>query len=70
MGKKIQCNLCKDVIESKYRHDMVVCKCCNLSVDGGNDYLKVSFIVNNWRYYPENLDNPTENLDNSPLFLG
>ena len=69
MGKKIQCNLCKDVIESKYRHDMVVCKCYNLSVDGGNDYLKVSFIINNWQFYVECDENSGEKSDISTLFI-
>ena len=36
------CLLCKDVLVSKSRHDFVTCTCGNLSVDGGNDYLKRS----------------------------
>jgi hypothetical protein len=36
------CLLCKDVLVSKNRHDFVTCACGNLSVDGGNDYLKRS----------------------------
>ncbi len=39
---KAQCLLCKDIIESKYRHDFVTCSCGNLSVDGGKDYIKRS----------------------------
>lgn len=39
---KAQCLICKDVIESKYRHDFVTCSCENLSIDGGQDYLKRS----------------------------
>lgn len=35
---------CKDVIESKYRHDFVTCSCGNISVDGGNDYFKRSWL--------------------------
>lgn len=40
----IKCNLCGDVIESKHRHDFVTCKCGSCSVDGGNDYLRRSFV--------------------------
>ena len=42
---RIQCPRCKDIIESKHRHDFVVCKCWNpveggsgVFVDGGLDY--------------------------------
>jgi len=37
---KIQCNKCKDIIESKYRWDMKWCKCKSVAVDGGKDYLR------------------------------
>lgn len=40
---RMQCTLCKDIIESKFRHDFVTCKCGNLGVDGGLDYFKFSF---------------------------
>lgn len=40
---KIKCNYCKQIIESKYRHDFVTCKCGRVSVDGGKDYLKRTF---------------------------
>jgi hypothetical protein len=39
----IQCKLCKDIIESKSRHDFVKCKCGACAVDGGHDYLRRSF---------------------------
>lgn len=35
-----RCLLCNDIIESKHRHDFVTCKCGNISVDGGHDYLR------------------------------
>ena len=69
MGKKIQCGFCKDVMESKHRHDMVWCKCSNLAIDGGNDYLKISFVINNWRYYIESSDIPVEYVENSEDIL-
>jgi hypothetical protein len=37
---KAKCLKCNTVVESKYRHDYVTCNCGNVSVDGGNDYLK------------------------------
>jgi len=40
MGKKLKCTQCNDIIESKYRHDYVNCKCGKIFVDGGNDYLR------------------------------
>jgi len=39
----IKCNWCGEIIESKYRHDFVTCRCGCCSVDGGTDYLKRSF---------------------------
>jgi hypothetical protein len=35
-----KCKKCRDVIESKYRHDFVSCKCGAISVDGGKDYFR------------------------------
>lgn len=39
----IKCNICGDIIESKYRHDYVTCSCGACSVDGGHDYLRRSY---------------------------
>ena len=36
--KCIKCIKCKEVIESKFRHDFVSCKCGAVAVDGGKDY--------------------------------
>lgn len=35
-----QCNGCKDIIESKHRHDWVRCSCGKTFVDGGLDYAR------------------------------
>lgn len=35
---KIKCLICGDIIDSKYRHNLVSCKCENCYIDGGNDY--------------------------------
>ena len=40
LKNKAQCNKCKDIIESKHRHDFVKCKCGAIFVDGGRDYLR------------------------------
>lgn len=37
---KAQCKICKDIVESTHRHDFVTCKCGEISVDGGTDYIK------------------------------
>lgn len=37
-----KCLNCNEEIESKHRHDFCWCKCGNLAVDGGKDYLKRS----------------------------
>lgn len=37
-----KCLRCGDEIESKHRWDYVTCKCGNIAVDGGKDYLKRS----------------------------
>lgn len=34
------CNKCGDSIYSAHRHDYVTCKCGNISVDGGQEYLR------------------------------
>lgn len=39
---KAQCKLCGDVIESKHGHDFKSCKCGEITVDGGKNYLKRS----------------------------
>lgn len=40
---QVHCNLCGDEPFSAHRHDYVSCKCGNVSVDGGMDYLRRSF---------------------------
>ena len=35
-----QCKICKQVIQSKHRHDFVSCKCGEISVDGGTNYIR------------------------------
>jgi hypothetical protein len=40
MKNKAKCLKCKDIIESKSRHDFVECKCGEIFVDGGQDYFR------------------------------
>lgn len=40
---KIQCKKCKEIIESKTRHDAVWCSCGSVGVDGGHFYAKRMF---------------------------
>jgi hypothetical protein len=35
---KAQCRICKDIIESKHRHDFVTCSGGHIFIDGGHDY--------------------------------
>ena len=37
---RCKCNKCKDIIESKHRHDFVRCKCGAIFTDGGTDYIR------------------------------
>ena len=40
LRNSVQCNKCKDIIESKSRHDFVMCSCESTAIDGGKDYLR------------------------------
>lgn len=45
MGERIirnaaKCKRCGDVIESKHRHDLQMCSCKRIFVDGGHCYLR------------------------------
>ena len=57
---KIKCLLCNDVIESKYRHDLVSCRCENCYIDGGQDYLHFGW--NDFSKIPILFDDGTEAL--------
>jgi hypothetical protein len=39
-SNKVRCKLCGDIIESKYTYDFKWCKCNNVAVDGGTEYLR------------------------------
>ena len=40
MGIRLQCNKCKDIIESKDIHHFVWCLCGAIFVDGGDEYCR------------------------------
>ena len=44
---RAKCLICGDIVESEYRHHFVQCTCKNLSVDGGQAYLKRSAMYPN-----------------------
>lgn len=37
---RAQCVLCEDIIESTHRHHFVTCKCGEIFLDGGDEYLR------------------------------
>ncbi len=39
----IRCTHCGDEVFSNHRHDFKSCKCKKVSIDGGFDYIKISF---------------------------
>lgn len=41
--KALKCKKCEAIIYSRARHDFHWCPCGNLAVDGGRDYMKISF---------------------------
>jgi hypothetical protein len=52
----IRCKHCFDVIESKRTHDFATCKCGICSVDGGHEYVRVTFATtpeNDFEYLTE-----------------
>lgn len=50
---KVQCPKCKDVIASEHRHDFVWCRCGNVAIDGGKDYIKRSAYSTEWKELSE-----------------
>lgn len=64
----LKCLKCGDVIESKDRHDYVTCSCGNVSVDGGLDYLRRSFIeADSWEDLSEYEDIEEDKEDGKTL---
>lgn len=38
----MRCKKCDDVIESRFTHEMVTCKCKSVAIDGGKEYQKMT----------------------------
>ena len=53
MGAKLQCNKCKDIIESKHVHDFVECKCGAIFVDGGDEYCRFGGEIEDIKFMEE-----------------
>ena len=58
MGSKLRCLRCKDVIESKFRHDFRRCKCGAIFIDGGEEYTR-------YGGYPEDMEWVEEEEENA-----
>jgi len=43
----LRCLRCKDIVWSRHRHDFRSCKCGACAVDGGRDYLKITYADRN-----------------------
>ena len=43
LHNKCQCNVCKEIIESKSRHHWVQCSCGRIFTDGGKEYIHRGF---------------------------
>jgi hypothetical protein len=46
MRNRAKCKLCNEILESFHQHDYVTCKCGEISIDGGLQYLHA--IAKNW----------------------
>lgn len=49
-SNRAQCVKCLDVIESKFTHDFVSCKCGAIFVDGGKSYYRAGGNFENFRW--------------------
>ena len=47
MRNRAMCKICKDVIESKSRHDFVECEGGHIFIDGGRDYQRYGTLDDN-----------------------
>lgn len=55
-----RCRKCATVVESKHRHDFVMCKCGAIFVDGGTAYLR-------WGGDPDDFESLAE-IDKDSIF--
>lgn len=45
---KVRCKKCNDIIESKYNHDFKKCSCGSIFIDGGTDYQRYGWAINQY----------------------
>lgn len=62
LKNKVKCKVCGNIIESKYRHDYVICDCGKVGVDGGKDYLRRIGNPNDMIDLSEYIEDETENV--------
>ena len=43
---KVRCKKCNDILESKHEHDFKRCSCGSIFIDGGTDYQKYGWGLN------------------------
>lgn len=60
VGPRVKCLKCKEVLQSKHRHDFVQCSCGNLFVDGGSDYLRMGAADGTYKVYKQRKLKPVE----------
>jgi hypothetical protein len=58
MRNRAKCKLCNEIIESFHQHDYIECKCKEISIDGGNHYLKAG--AKDWKNFIRIDDNDKE----------
>ncbi len=49
MRNRAKCKLCQSIIESFHRYDNVSCKCGEIAIEGGQDYLRCS--AKDWKNF-------------------
>ena len=60
---KAKCKLCGDIIESKHRHDFVMCRCEAIFIDGGNEYWRAGGMLEHFERLYEPLKPKLMNKD-------
>lgn len=43
---KVRCKKCNDIIESKHNNDFKKCKCGSIFIDGGTDFQRYGWGIN------------------------
>ena len=62
-GPILKCNVCKSLIRSNHRHDMVWCKCGAVAIDGGSCYTKITGRSQDYELIPYGEENGIDDLE-------